>query len=232
MVGSVTNLLSTAKRYGGYGANFILGTGSDTIGQHVQSAVRNRKANGVSFTKSVFDGFSKGVTESNAQVAKTGFFTGIRKAFTSLPHNMSEGWKNANVVGKTGISKYLSKLGSSLKPIGKVMPFAFNALALLSSVPSIMERVQDEGLWGGIKETGKAIGKMGMYALGSALGAAFGGIGAVAGAMVAGMMNDAVFGKDYTVAKDEKMAKQQAYLQKMQQNQPNVNQNTGLNYTA
>lgn len=232
MVSGVTNLLSTAKRYGGYGANFILGTGSNTIGEHVQNAVKNRKTTGASFGQSVFDGFSRGVKASNAEVAQTGFWTGIRKSFTSMPHNMAEGWRNANVADKKGISKYLSKLGGSLKPIGKVMPFAFNVLALLSSVPSIMERVQDEGVFGGIKEAGKAVGKMGMYALGSALGAAFGGIGAFAGAAVAGMLTDVVFGKDYTVAKDEKVAKQQEVLEKMQQNPYNANQNVGLNYTA
>lgn len=207
MVSSVSGLLTTARKYGGYGANFILGTGSTVIGNEVQAAAKARKATGTGFGKSVFDGFKKGVQASNQQVAQTGFIGSIRNAFKSLPEDMGSGWKNANTAGKSGIGKFFSKLGGFFKPLGRTMPFVFNALVLLSSVPAIMERSQDEGIWGGIKETGKAIGKMGLYALGSALGAAFGGIGSFAGAITAGLVTDTIFGKDYLTEKSEKEEK-------------------------
>jgi len=231
MVSSVSGILTTAKRYSGYGANFILGTGSEVIGKEVQVAVKARKSLGQGLGESIFTGFSKGVKASNAQVAQTGFFKSVRKAFTSLPHNMSEGWKTADVAGKNIFSKYFSKIGASLKPIGKVMPLAFNALMLLSSVPSMMERAQDEGIWGGIKEAGKAIGKMGLYALGSALGAAFGGVGAFAGVAVAGLAADSIFGKDYSTEKDEKLKKYNEFVA-AQQGSDVQTQGNQINFNA
>lgn len=215
MVGSLSSVMSNIGKYSGYGANFILGTGSETIGKEVEAAVRARKTTGKGLTSSIFDGFSKGVTKSNQQVSETGFLKGLRKTFSSLPEEMGNGWKNADVAGKGVFKKYLTKTGKFLKPIGKTMPFLFNALYLLSAIPSIMDRTKDEGIFAGVKEAGKTIGKMGLYAFGAAVGAAFGGIGLVAGTVVAGLASEFIFGKDYSIEKDEKneklMAMQKQY---------------------
>ncbi|MCM1296022.1 MAG: hypothetical protein NC311_10815 [Muribaculaceae bacterium] len=225
MVGSV---MSSIGKYSGYGANFILGTGSETIGKEVQAAYQARKTTGKGIAGSIFDGFSKGVTKSNQQVAETGFLKKLGNTFTSLPSEMGKGWTNADVANKGVLKKYLTKTGQFLKPLGKTMPFLFNALYLLSAIPSIMDRTQDEGAFAGIKEAGKTIGKMGLYALGAAVGAAFGGIGILGGTAVAGLASDFLFGKDYSVKKDEQRAKlmaMQKQAQAAKQNADGVGQN-------
>lgn len=231
MVGSV---MSNIGKYSGYGANFILGTGSETIGQEVQAAVKSRKYTGKGLTSSIFDGFSKGVTKSNQQVAQTGFLNGIRKTFASLPKEMGDGWKNADVTGKGFFKKYLTKTGKFLKPIGKTMPFLCNALYLLSAIPSIMDRTQDEGGFAGVKEAVKTVGKMGLYALGAAVGAAFGGIGLFGGAAVAGIAGDLIFGKDYSVKKAEQEAKLKALQEQyaLMQNQNTETKGENIDYES
>lgn len=228
MSSSVSSILSKVKNYGNCGANFIFGTGSDVIGQSVRSAVKNRKTSGQSFGRAVFNGFTDGVKTSNKQTAQTGFVKQVKNAFSSLPNEMKDGWNNAKTAGKSGIGKYFSKIGGFLKPISKVMPFAFNALMALSFVPSIMERAQDEGISGGIKETCKSIGKMSMYALGSAVGAAFGGIGAIAGFSAATIAADSILGKDYLTEKNEKEEKMSTCLSQSEQN--DIIQPYKLNY--
>jgi hypothetical protein len=231
MVGSITGIMSRVGRYGEYGANFILGTGSETIGQEVRNAVKARKATGAGLTSSIFDGFTRGVSKTNAQVNANGFWKHLKNTFSSLPSEMGSGWKNANVAGKGTFAKYLTKAGQFLKPIGKTMPFIFNALFLLSAIPNAMERAQDDGILGGIAEIGKTVGKMGFYALGSAIGAAFGGVGMFAGAMVAGVIADSLFGKDYSQQKEEKQEKMAKISQKFFQQQNNSN-TQNINYNA
>ena len=69
-------------------------------------------------------------------------------------------------------------------------------------MPTIIERTKDEGIWGGIKETGKTIVKMASFMLGSALGAAFGGIGGFAGGIALSCLADKVLGEDYKIKKE------------------------------
>lgn len=210
---TLSNVLSTAQRYGNYGANFIFGTGSNIVGDEIRTAVKSRKATGQSITSAITNGFSKGVTKSNTQVAQTGFVKSVQNAFSSLPNNMKNGWKTAGASSKSSIGKFFSKLGNAIKPIGNVLPFAFNAFVAATYIPSIMERAQDQGIWGGIKETVKSIGKLGLYALGSAVGAAGGIIGSFAGVFAAGCVGDAIFGKDYSTQKEEQQNKLLAYTQ-------------------
>lgn len=222
MVSAIGTAWNTAKRYGNYGANFLFGTGAEVVGNEVRTAVQARKATGAGLTSSIFDGLKKGMAQSNQQVAQTGFFTNLKNMFSSLPSEMSSGWKNADVVGKGVIGKYWTKSKQFLKPLGKTMPFAMNALWFLSSVPSIMERTQDTGVWGGVKETAKTLGKMAMCSIGSIVGAAFGGFGAIIGGSAGIMLSDFLFGKDYAMEKAEKqetLAKAQEVLYGNEQNQ-------------
>lgn len=222
MVSGLGTAWNTAKRYGNYGANFLFGTGSEVVGAEVRNAVQARKATGAGLTSSIFDGFKKGMAQSNQQVVNTGFLTNLRNTFKSLPSEMTSGWKNANVAGKGAFGKFFTKTGQFLKPLGKTMPFAMNALWLLSSIPNIMERTQDTGVWGGIKETAKTLGKMAMCSIGGIVGAAFGGFGGIIGCSAGLMLSDFLFGKDYSVQKaqeQEKLAKAQEAMMNTQQAQ-------------
>lgn len=210
---TIGSVVSRLGRYGEYGANFIFGTGSETIGQSVKAAVQARKATGTSFFKAIGKGFGEGVKVTNATVAKEGFFKTLGKSLKELPGNMGNGWKEAGKAGK-GI---LGRFGGFLKPIGKVLPFAFNALFLAMSIPSIVSRTKDEGLWGGIKEAVKSVAKLGVYSLGAAVGAAFGPLGSLACVMGIGMLGEKILGADYKTKKAEQQAKAEEAMQAFQQ---------------
>ena len=198
MVSGVSaSLYSKAKLYGDYGANFLLGTGADRIGKEIGMAVKSRarKSVGMSITKAIGTGFKKGILRNHADLAKNGgFIKNLLKTFKDTPSAMGAGWKSG-----TGI---LSKFSKSLKPLGKLMPFAMNALWLASSIPDIVARTKDEGIWGGIKEAGKAVTKMGIFSLTAAIGnAAFGLAGGFILPMATSIVVDKILGSQQTVIK-------------------------------
>ena len=215
---TIGSIAGRIRNYGRCGANFILGTGADTIGESVKKAVLARKDTSTSLFKAIGNGFGEGFKATNAVAKEKGFFRPLWDSIKGLPKDMGEGWKGAVKDGK-GL---FGKIGKSLKPVGKILPFAFNALFLLSSVPSVVARAKDEGVWGGVKEAAKAIAKMGVYAVGIAVGAAFGPVGSFACAMGIGMLGDMILGPDYKTKKAQEAEKvaeaQQAFEQIKAQN--------------
>ena len=163
-----------------------------------------------SFVRSVANGFVKGVKKDNAKLAKAGFFKTTINTLKSIPSEMGAGFK---------AGKGLGKIGKFLKPLGKALPVAMNVLWIAGSLPNIIERTKDEGIIGGLKETGKTALKMGSFALGSALGGAFGGFGAFVGGMVLSTAADYLLGEDYSVKK-ERLAEE---AKNAQQNANSVN---------
>lgn len=202
---SLGNAVSTFGRYADKGANFIFGTGSHTIGEEIRSAVkaRNRFGRNDSFVRAVGNGIVKGVKKDNAQLAKAGFVKKTWETLRSIPGDMAAGFKGG---------KGLGKIGKFLKPLGKALPFAMNLLWIAGSMPNIIERTKDEGILGGLKETGKTIVKMGSFALGSALGAAFGGVGGFFGGIILSGLADKVMGEGYKDKKDRLAAEEQEKL--------------------
>ena len=197
---STTQILGTMRKAGGYGADFLLGTGSATMGKEIGLAIKNRKQANMGLIKSVRTGFKDGFVKSNAELkANGGFFKNIWTNLSKTPERMSAGWKEG-----TG---FFSKLGKSIKPLGRLMPFAMNALWLAQSIPDIVSRTKDEGLWGGIKETGKTLLKMGGISLAAAVGGTFGIAGMLGLPIVAMIAGDLLLGKSYGQKKAEAEAK-------------------------
>ena len=212
----VSNVVSVAKRYGEYGANFLLGTGSTTVGKSIAESIKARKTNNVSLLKSFGKGMTDGFTKSNAEMVQAGgFFKSMKKAFGQLPANMKAGWETGT--GKNAVTKFFSSLGKSLKPLGKMMPFAMNALWMLQFIPDIVQRTKDEGIWGGIKETGKSLANMGVISLAAGIGASFGlGWGLIL-PLVAGTLTNAILGSSY---RDKKAAAEAAKQEAQAANNP------------
>ncbi len=206
---SITGVTSTVGRYVDRGANFIFGTGSTTIGNQVKKAVKIRKRTGDSFIRSVANGFSSGVKKNNVELAKVGFFKNTWNTLKNIPKEMGAGFKNG---------KGLGKIGQFLKPLGKTLPFAMNVMWIASTLPSIIERTKDEGILGGLKETGKTVVKMASFALGSALGAAFGGFGGFVGGIALSCLADKVLGEDYKFKK-ERLAEEARLAEEQRNNQ-------------
>ena len=202
----VSGVFSTVKRYGDYGANFLLGTGADTVGKEIGTAIKNRKSVNMSLPKSIGVGFRKGYELTNKEVAASGgFFKNLAKALRETPEAVKKGWKSA---------EGFAKVGKAIKPLGRLLPFAVNAIWLASSIPDIVSRVKDEGLWGGIKETGKAIAKMAIFSVSAAAGGVFGFIGMLGVPMLTGIVADKILGKSYGQKKAEaEEAKQQAQIE-------------------
>lgn len=210
---TIGSVVSRIGRFGEYSANFVLGTGSETIGQSVKAAVKARKTTGTSLFGAIGKGFGEGVKKTNQVVAKEGFFKTLGKSFRDLPSNMKGGWADAGKAGKG----FFGKIGGFLKPIGKLMPFVFNALFLAMSIPSIVSRTKDEGIIGGIKETVKSVAKLGVYSLGAAVGAAFGPLGSLACVAGIGILGEKLIGADYKTKKAEEAAKAEEAMLALEQ---------------
>lgn len=219
----VSNILSSAKHYGNYSANFLLGTGSMTMGSAIGDSIKNRKANNMGLIKSLRTGFTDGFVKSNQEVKQAGgFWKNLGQIFRNLPENMSNGWKSGT--GKNAFTRFFSKLGHSLKPLGKLMPFAMNAIWLVQSLPDIVSRTKDEGIWGGIKETGKTLANMAVISVTGAIGASFGILGMLALPMVAGMGTNMILGEAYGIKKAEAKKAQEEQAKNEQQTNPFENQ--------
>ena len=202
----VSGILAGAKRYGEYGANFLIGTGAETMGKTIGETIKGRKAAGIGMTRAIGKGFADGFIKSHAEMKEAGgFFKNLGARFSELPKNMAAGWAEG-----TGI---LSKLGKFFKPIGKVMPAIFNILWFASSIPDIVGRTKEEGIWGGIKETGKALINMAVFSVSAAVGSTFGIAGTLGLPMVTGAITKAIFGKSWSEKKAEKEAEQMAQNQ-------------------
>lgn len=194
----VSSILSTAGKYSEYGAHFLFGTGAEKMGEVVKQAVKGRAAN-VSMRKALGAGIKDGFYASyNEMKAAGGFIQNLKKTFTKIPGNMAAGWKGASG---------LSKVWQAIKPLGKAMPFVMNALWFAGSIPDIVGRTKEEGIWGGIKETGKTLINMGVISLAATLGSAcFGLGGAIIVPMIAGIATKAVIGKTWGEKKAEEEA--------------------------
>ena len=203
------SILSTAKRYGDYGANFIFGTGSSTIGTAIGDSIKNRKAANMSLSKSILKGFKDGFVKNNNEVAKSGgFIKNLLKTFKETPAAMGAGWKSGN--------GFFSSLKNSIKPLGKLMPFAMNALWFAQSLPDIIGRTKEEGIWGGIKETGKTLINMATFSISAAVGGTFGLVGMFGLPILTNMITSKIIGKTY----GEKKAEEAEAQQLAQQNNP------------
>lgn len=196
----VSNVFSTARRYGEYGANFLLGTGATTMGNEIASTLKNRKNLNLSRTKALSKGFKDGFVKSYDEMKTAGgFFKNIRGIFSNLPKNMKDGWKSAAADNKG----FWGKVGAWAKPLGKTLPFVMNALWLASSIPDIIGRTKQDGIWGGIKETAKALTNMAVISLTASVAAPFGIAAMFIAPMVTGSITTAIIGKTFSEKKAE-----------------------------
>ena len=201
----VSGVFGTVKRCGEYGANFLLGTGSEVMGKTIADSIKNRATNNIGLTRAIGRGFKDGFVKSNSEmVASGGFFKNLLGTFRATPGNMAEGWKAG--------SGFFSKIKGAVKPLGKLMPFAMNALWFAQSIPDIVGRTKEEGVWGGVKETGKVLANMAVISLAASVGGAFGIVGMLGLPIVASMVTGAILGKSY----GEKKAEAEALIQESQ----------------
>ena len=105
-----------------------------------------------------------------------GFWGSTWHAFKTTPKKIAQGWnvggKLAERAGKTGLSKTWAQFKGALKGIGKRMPLLFSLMAVLPELPNIFSAFKDNGIVGGITETGKTALRLGSGMVGAAIGQA------------------------------------------------------------
>jgi len=227
----VSNVISSARKYGSYGAHFLLGTGATTMGGEIAATLKNRQALNLSRTKALTKGFKDGFVKSHAEMqAAGGFFSNIRNVFKEMPKNIKAGWSGAAAQNKG----FFGKLFNAIKPLGKATPFIFNTLWLASSIPDIVGRTKQDGIWGGIKEAGKALTNMAVISLVASAAAPFGIIPMFVAPALAGMATSAIIGKSFSVKKAEAEEAQKAAAQQQNPfiNSPQVGQKLDITSAA
>lgn len=175
------------------------------------------------FDKQIKDGFLK----AESATKDTTLWNGIKKSVTSLPSDMTEAWKS-----NTG---FLNKLKSSAKQLGGRLPLFLSIFTVVTELPNIWDATKDKGLGGGISETLKTAGRLGVC---TALGAITQAVcpiplaGGVVGWMAGDWIFSKFFGERYETQKEELAEKQKQTEQNLltQQNiqQPYLNTNPQL----
>ncbi len=233
------------KRAGKLYPDFVLGTGNEKFTQAMRKTIENRKINNQSYLESVWSGIKNGTKEAEAHNCFMtnkygGFWQSTWANLKSFPHKVAQGWKVggmlADKAGKTGISKFWSQFKGSMSGIGKRMPLIGTLLIAVTELPNIFSAFKDEGLVGGIVETGKAGLRLGAGMAGAAIGQALIPIpivGGLVGYMAGDWLMSKFTGKSHSEkkAEAEEAAKQQAAIQQQMSQQYGMNPFTqGLGY--
>lgn len=185
--------------------NFVFGTGSECVSDAIKHAIKNRKANGVGFSRAVLDGASVGVKLSHHKSIKAGgFWSSLKSGFSEIP----KGWTSGKGFGK---------IKGALKGCGKAMPALMASLMILGEIPNVIKAVKEKGVMQGVKEVGKTMVRLTAGAAFAAVGAAFVPyVGGMAGWMLGDYLATKIVGKSHTekvMAQEEKL-KAQAEAQK------------------
>lgn len=232
------------KRAGKLYPDFVLGTGNEKFAKAMRETIANRKLNNQSYFESVWSGIKNGALkaeEHNALMNKKygGFWQSTWASLKSFPDKVAQGWRVggmlADKAGKTGVSKFWSQFSGSLSGIGKRMPLIGTLIIGLTELPNIFSAFKDEGLIGGLKETGKSGLRLGAGIAGAAIGQALIPIpvvGSLVGYAVGDWLMSKFTGKSHSEKKaeaEDAIKQQQLALQQMQQQGMNPFAQGGFN---
>lgn len=209
------------KRAGKLYPDFVLGTGNEKFTKAMRETINNRKLNNQSYFESVWSGIKNGTLKAeqhNALMQKRygGFWQSTWAALKTFPDKVAQGWRVggmlADKAGKTGVSKFWSQFKGSLTGIGKRMPLIGTLIVGLTELPNIFSAFKDEGLIGGLKETGKSGLRLGAGMAGAAIGQALIPI-PVVGSLVGYAVGDWLMSKFTGKSHSEKKAEEEALKQ-------------------
>ena len=201
---SIDGVMSNAWRVTKAMPGFIFGTEADLMGETLRKSYKNQGFKG--FKTQIGDAFIKGMEDHEAAVsANKGFFKNMWKDITSIFPEIKDNWqqvgKVADAANKTGWSKFWPQLKSVGKAFGKRMPLIGAIAILATELPNIIKASWNEGLLAGAGETAKTGVRLGLGAVGGAIGAAVIPIpllGSVVGYAVGDMIGKFIVGKSYS----------------------------------
>lgn len=210
-------IMSYVPKLFGYGyralklaPEFLIGTGSEAVGQGIRSAGK-----GASLWTKVKAGGRALEADIAKKALKGGFFKRTFKELLSTPKAvLTSGKAGARLASMTGKSAAAGALKGGFKAIGKRMPVIGAVLTVALEAPNIVKAFKEGGFSAGMKEVGGAGVELGCMAGGAAIGSAIcPGIGTAIGGIVGGIVGMFVRGKTYSDKKAEEEAQTQAQTQ-------------------
>lgn len=133
-------------------------------------------------------------------------YTSNKKIFQSLKDSLKSYRTDVSALWKSD-KKFLSKIGGTLKGLGKRAPLIGTALMVAFELPNIFKATKEGGLINGAAETGKSAVRIAAGVACGAIGTAIlGPLGSIPGFIIGDLLGKLVVGKSYS----EKKASQQA----------------------
>lgn len=149
---------------------------------------------------------------------KVGIFGNIKRSFMIYGNDVADLWKNSN-------KSFFSKIGGTLKGLGKRAPLIGTVLMVAFELPNIFKATKEGGLVNGALEVGKSGVRIAAGVAGGAIGTAIlGPLGSIPGFIIGDLLGKLVVGKSYS---EKKAAEQERIAQANANSKANVNlQNT------
>lgn len=170
----------------------------DSFASKVTSSIKAQGRIYQNAGKSRFKNFHKQVGEAFVRAEKR---TGKKGIFESLKGSLKSYTKDVSTLWKSN-KPFFSKIGGTLKGLGKRAPLIGTALMLAFELPNIFKATRDGGLINGALEAGKSGVRLAAGIACGAIGTAIGGpIGGILGFFVGDMLGKLVVGKSYSEKK-------------------------------
>ena len=173
--------------------------------RHYNKAMKAAGKQTISIKNMIADSFKR--AGAKATKANPNLWQSFKSSITSYGSEVAKLWKASD----KGI---FSKLGGTLKGLGKRMPLIGAALMVAFEIPNIFRATRDGGILNGALETVKSGARIATgIAAGAVLSGFLGPIGLIGGFMVGDWLAKLVVGKSHTEKLDEAQARQQELQQ-------------------
>ena len=196
-------IASIAKTGLNYAGRLIF---DDRFASKVTSSIKARGRVYKKAGKNRFTQFHEQVGEAFVRAdkvtGKKGIFQSLKDSLKGYKTDVSALWKSDK--------KLLSKLGGTLKGLGKRAPLIGTALMVAFELPNIFKATKEGGLVNGALEVGKSSVRIAAGIAGGAIGTAIlGPLGSIPGFIIGDLLGKLVVGKSYSekkAAEQEKIA--------------------------
>ncbi len=196
-------IASIAKTGLNYAGRLIF---DDRFATEITKSIKNQRQILKASGENSFTEFHKQIKDAFIGAEKV---TGDKKIFQSLKDSLKGYKTDVSALWKSD-KKLLSKLGGTLKGLGKRAPLIGTALMVVFELPNIFKATKEGGLVNGALEVGKSGVRIAAGIAGGAIGTAIlGPLGSIPGFIIGDLLGKLVVGKSYSekkAAEQEKIA--------------------------
>ena len=201
-IGSIARIASKGWNYAG---RLIF---DDRFATEITKSIKNQRQILKASGKNSFTGFHKQVKDAFISAEKA---TSDKKIFQSLNDSLKSYKTDVSALWKSD-KKLFSKIGGTLKGLGKRAPLIGTALMVAFELPNIFKATKEGGLVNGAAETGKSAVRIAAGVACGAIGTAIlGPLGSIPGFIIGDLLGKLVVGKSYS----EKKAAQEHKIAEM-----------------